>query len=51
MMQEELENKIIGQIYDAALNANLWPQVIQQIVQYTESQAAMFTALDQLNPA
>jgi len=51
MMQEELENKIIGQIYDAALNASLWPKVIQQIVQYTESQAAMFTALDQLNPA
>lgn len=35
MMQEELENKIIGQIYDAALNASLWPKVIQQIVQYT----------------
>jgi DNA-binding CsgD family transcriptional regulator len=50
-MQEELENIIIEQIYDAALNASLWPKVIQQIVQYTQGQAAIFTALDQLNPA
>ena len=50
-MNNELENLIIGQIYEAALDVSLWPKVIQHIVQYTESKAAMFTALDQLNPA
>ncbi|MGA9698160.1 MAG: helix-turn-helix transcriptional regulator [Acinetobacter sp.] len=50
-MNNELENLIIGQIYEAALDVSLWPKVIQHIVQYTESKAAMLTALDQLNPA
>lgn len=49
-MNIEIENQIITNIYDAALTASLWPSVIQQIVEYTDSKTAIFTALDQLNP-
>ena len=44
------ENQIIASIYDAALNQSLWSEVIKEIVDYTKSKAAIFTALDQLNP-
>lgn len=44
------ENHIIGMIYDASLNSALWPQVLENIVNYTESTTAIFTVLDQLNP-
>lgn len=45
------EHEIIGSIYDAAVDVNLWPQVIEKIVQYTHSKTAIFTALDQLSPS
>ena len=37
------EHEIIGSIYDAAVDVNLWPQVIEKIVQYTDSKTAIFT--------
>lgn len=49
-MNIEIENLIINKVYDAALDASLWPDVIQHIVEYTHSKAAIFTALDHLNP-
>lgn len=49
-MLAEQENHIIGTIYDAALNSQLWPQVLESIVDYTQSKTAIFTVLDQLNP-
>lgn len=45
------EHDIIGLIYDAALNPQLWPKTLACIVEFTESCTAIFTALDQLNPA
>lgn len=45
------ENQIIASIYDAALDPCTWKGVIQDIVTYTHSKAAIFTALDQFNPA
>lgn len=45
------EHEIIGSIYDAAVDVNLWPQVIEKIVQYTDSKTAIFTALDQFSPS
>lgn len=49
-MLAEQENNIIGAIYDAALDSQLWPQVLESIVDYTQSKTAIFTVLDQLNP-
>ena len=49
-MIPEIENTIIGAIYDASLDASLWPEVIGQIVDYTRSKTAILTAMDQLNP-
>ncbi|XID74340.1 LuxR C-terminal-related transcriptional regulator [Alkanindiges sp. WGS2144] len=49
-MLTEQENHIIGMIYDASLNGQLWPQVLENIVDYTNSTTAIFTVLDQLNP-
>ncbi|QIC78391.1 helix-turn-helix transcriptional regulator [Acinetobacter indicus] len=48
---KEQEHQIIGLIYDAAMDTRLWPQVIEAIVQYTNSKTAIFTALDQLSPS
>lgn len=45
------EHEIIGSIYDAAVDVSLWPQVIENIVQYTDSKTAIFTALDQFSPS
>ena len=50
-MKAERENNIIAKIYDAALLPALWLEVIQDIVQYTQSHSAIFTGLDQFNPA
>ena len=50
-MKAEQENNIIAKIYDAALLPALWFEVIQDIVQYTQSHSAIFTGLDQFNPA
>lgn len=49
-MNPDVEHSIIGMIYDAGLDATLWPEVIQKIVEYTESKTAILTALDRLNP-
>ena len=49
-MNSDVENAIIGSVYDAGLDASLWPGVIGQIVEYTHSKTAILTALDQLNP-
>lgn len=46
----DIENRIIASIYDAALDASQWTSVIENIVNYTESKTAIFTALDQFNP-
>lgn len=49
-MLSEQENKIIGMIYDAALNPMLWQDVLTEIVDFTHSTTAIFTATDQLSP-
>lgn len=49
-MNPEIENAIIGAVYDAGLDASLWPEVMHQIVEYTHSKTAILTALDRLNP-
>lgn len=46
----EAESRLIGDIYDAALNPALWPQVLAQLVTLTNCNSAIITALDQLNP-
>lgn len=45
------ENQIVGMIYDAALDSQLWPKVLAEIVCATQSSTAIFTAVDQLNPS
>lgn len=49
-MLAEQENKIIGMIYEAALNPVLWQDVLTEIVDFTNSTTAIFTATDQLSP-
>ena len=49
-MLAEHENKIIGMIYDAALNPNLWHSVLAEVADFTGSTTAIFTATDQLSP-
>lgn len=44
------ESLLVGDIYDAALNPALWPQVLRQIVELSESNSAVLTVLDELNP-
>jgi PAS domain-containing protein/DNA-binding CsgD family transcriptional regulator len=46
----EVEFRLIGDIYDAALATELWPQVLQEIVTLSGSNSAIITALDKLNP-
>lgn len=46
----ELESKLIGMIYDAALDEKRWSDVLEMLVAYTESKTAIFVSLDQLNP-
>lgn len=45
------DHHLIGLIYDAALDNQLWTQVIQRIVELSHSNSAIITALDKLNPA
>lgn len=45
------EHEIIGSIYDAAVDVNSILQLIEKIVQYTDSKTAIFTALDQFSPS
>jgi DNA-binding CsgD family transcriptional regulator len=47
----DAESRLIGDIYDAALNPGLWPRVLEQLATLTESNSAVLTALDRLNPA
>lgn len=49
-MLPKQENNIIGMIYEAALQPVLWEKVLAEVVNYTKSNTAIFTALDQLNP-
>lgn len=49
MLAEE-ENKVIGMIYEAALNPVLWQDVLTEIVGFTGSTTGIFTAIDQLSP-
>jgi hypothetical protein len=49
-MLAEQENKVIGMIYEAALNPVLWQDVLTEIVDFTGSTTAIFTATDQLSP-
>ncbi|NNP70992.1 helix-turn-helix transcriptional regulator [Acinetobacter sp. Ac_5812] len=49
-MLAEQENKVIGMIYEAALNPVLWQEVLAEIVDFTRSSTAIFTATDQLSP-
>ena len=51
LKMDNQEHEIIGSIYDAAVDVSLWPQVIENIVQYTDSKTAIFTALDQFSPS
>ncbi|MCH7336939.1 helix-turn-helix transcriptional regulator [Acinetobacter sp. NIPH 2699] len=46
----EQESKLIGMIYDAALDETRWSDVLAELVVYTESKTAIFVSLDQLNP-
>lgn len=46
----EAEARLTGDIYDAALNPGLWPQVLHRLVDLTASSSAIITALDRLNP-
>lgn len=47
-MEQELE--MVEMIYEATMNPELWQQVLIRLVEYTGSQSAIFTAIDQLNP-
>lgn len=49
-MLAEQENKVIGMIYEAALNPVLWQDVLTEIADFTGSTTAIFTATDQLSP-
>ena len=49
-MLAEQENKVIGMIYEAALNPALWQDVLTEIVDFSGSTTAIFTATDQLSP-
>ena len=46
----EQEHEMVEMIYEATMNPELWQQVLIRLVQYTNSQSAIFTAIDQLSP-
>ena len=45
------EHQLIGDIYDAALDARLWPNILTKIATHTQAKTANIIAMDQLNPA
>ena len=45
-MLAEQENNVIGMIYEAALNPVLWQDVLTEIVDFTGSTTAIFTATE-----
>ena len=49
-MLVEQENKIIGMIYDAALNPPLWKEVLAEVVKLTGSSTAILSITNQLFP-
>lgn len=51
MSSVDKEFQLVGDIYDAALDASLWSRVLQRLTELTECNSAIVTALDQLNPA
>jgi DNA-binding CsgD family transcriptional regulator/GAF domain-containing protein len=46
----EQEHEMVEMIYEATMHPELWQQVLIRLVEYTGSQSAIFTAIDQLNP-
>jgi|GEM_PF-5112471 len=46
----DIESHLIGSIYDAALESTLWPQVMANIVSFTQANTATFFGMDALNP-
>ena len=46
----DIESHLIGNIYDAALDATLWPQVMANIVNLTQANTATLFGMDALNP-
>lgn len=47
----EAEYKLIGDIYDAALDARLWPRVLTAIADLVGARTSVIVASDMLNPA
>lgn len=47
----DAENRLIGDIYDAALDTSLWPRVMAAIAQRAGAVTANIIAMDVLNPA
>lgn len=45
------EHRLIGDIYDAAMDANLWPKILANLATFTQANTANIIAMDQLNPA
>lgn len=46
----DIQSYLIGSIYDAALEPALWPQVMANIVNFTQANTATFFGMDALNP-
>ena len=46
----DTEHKLIGDIYDAALEPKLWPQVLSEIAEHWQCNYINLVAGDQLNP-
>ncbi|HEX6591952.1 MAG TPA: PAS domain-containing protein [Moraxellaceae bacterium] len=47
----EHELRLIGDIYDAALDTTLWPRVMTSLADLVGARTSVITALDTLNPA
>jgi len=47
----DTEHKLIGDIYDAALEPKLWPQILQQLSELWQTPQMVFVANDLLSPA
>ena len=46
----ETENKLIGDIYDASMNPNLWRGILQEIAELWQCEYANILISDELNP-
>lgn len=47
----EAESRLIGDIYDAAMDASRWPGVMSTIAEWTRATTANIIAMDALNPS